>query len=73
MKLISNQPRLSQKVSDINNSLTCNCALVVALGFCFVTDVVHGDLKSTMRVLYSLFNKYKSTVTSQSEPAAEKK
>ncbi|XP_065909499.1 beta-parvin-like [Dysidea avara] len=36
-------------------------------------DVVHGDLKSTMRVLYSLFNKYKSTVTSQSEPSAEKK
>jgi len=39
----------------------------------FHTDVVHSDLKSTMRVLYSLFNKYKSTVTSQSETAAEKK
>lgn len=36
-------------------------------------DVVQGDLKSTMRVLYALFNKYKSTVMSQSEPAPEKK
>ena len=36
------------------------------------TDVVQGDLKSTMRVLYALFNKYKSTVTSQSEPTPEK-
>ena len=36
-------------------------------------DVVQGDLKSTMRVLYALFNKYKSTVISQSESAAGKK
>ena len=38
------------------------------LAFLFSVDIVQRDLKSTLRVLYAIFQQYKSRIQQQSQP-----